>query len=151
MYSYFTSLFRSDRWYLLVLYRSWAVIPCHWSVIMLIVACILQVLRNHPMPLISQIVDICLHITSLEQLSDAIYRSDLLVFYKSWAIIQCHWLQLIGQIIDKWLCFTCLEQLFNAIDRSDRWSLIVFCRSWALLFDVIDRSDPWYLLVFYKS
>jgi len=50
------------------------------------IACILQVLSNYLVPLIGQIIGICLYFTSIEQFSDAIDRSDhryLLVFYMS--------------------------------------------------------------------
>jgi len=111
---YFTSLEqlsyaidRSVHRYVLVFFRSWAIIWCRWSVRPLIFACILQVLSNYPMPLIGQTIDICLYLAIIEQLSRAIDRSDhwylfvfykyrsdhvyLLVFYKSWVTIRCHW------------------------------------------------------------
>jgi len=37
----------------------------------------LQNTSNYPMPLIGQIIDICLYFASLEKLTDAIDRSDL--------------------------------------------------------------------------
>ena len=84
-----------DHWYLLVFYKSWAIIRYPLSVRMIdiclcftsheqlsnllfrsgwfVVACILQVSSNYPIPFIGQ---------------DDWY---LLVFCKSWAIIRCHW------------------------------------------------------------
>ena len=59
------AIHRSDRWHLLVFYKSWAMIRCHWSVISLIFVCILQVKSNYSMPLIGQIIYICLCFTSL--------------------------------------------------------------------------------------
>ena len=61
----FDAIDRSDRWYLLVFYKYWATIPCHWSVRSLMFACILQVLINDPMPLIGQTFDISLYFISL--------------------------------------------------------------------------------------
>ena len=109
---------RSDHRFLLAFYKYLAIIGFHCSVrslifahfarleqLLLISASNLQVLSNYPTPLIGQI-DNCLYFaslynylmplisSSLEQLSDAIHRSEhwyLLVLYKSWAIIQCHW------------------------------------------------------------
>jgi len=64
---YFTSLEQlcdtidwSDHLYLLVFYKSWAIIRCHSSGRSFIFACILQVSSNYSMPLIGRIIDICL-------------------------------------------------------------------------------------------
>ena len=60
---------RSYRWYLLVFYKSGAIIldrSDHWY------SLYLQVLTNYPMPFIGHIVDMCLYFTSPEQLCDAI-------------------------------------------------------------------------------
>ena len=119
----------SDHWYMLVLFKYWAIILCHWSVGSLTFACILQVSRNYLMPLISQIIDICLYFTSVEQLSNAIDRSDhlhLLVFCK-------YLIPLIGQIIDICLYFASLEQWSDAIDRSDYRYLLVFYKTGATI------------------
>ena len=91
------------------------------------------------MPL-RQIMYICWCFTSLEQLSEDIYRSDrwyLLVFCKSGAIILCHWsvrsliyacilkglsnypMALAGQIGYICIYFASLEQLCDVVDRSD--------------------------------
>ena len=143
----FDAIDRADRSYLHVCYKSWAIIRCHWSVTSVILACILQVWSNNPMPLIGQILDICLYFTSLEQLFEAIDWSDhryLLVFHKSWTIIRCRWsvrslvfacvlhvlsnypMPLISQAIHICLYFTSLEQWFDAIDKSDHCNLLEF-------------------------
>ena len=84
-------LIGSEHWHSLVFCKSWAIIRCHWPVMSFRFACILPVPSNYPMPLIGQIIDICLNFTSTEQLSGAIDRSDhwhLLTFYflnSSWS------------------------------------------------------------------
>ena len=106
------------------------------------------------MPVIGHIVNICMYVAGLAQLSDAIDRSDhtyLHVFYKSRAIIRCLWLgrsmicgcilqvlsrdpmPLIGQIIDRCLDFANLAQLLDAIDRSVHTYVLGFCKYWVII------------------
>ena len=71
------------------------------------------------MLLIGQIVDMCLYFTSLEQMFDAVGRSDWLIFACILQVSRNYSMPSVGQIVDICLYFTSVEQLFDAIDRSD--------------------------------
>jgi len=107
----FDAIDRANRSYLNLFYKYWAIIRCHWSARSVILACILQVWSNNPMPLISHILDICLYLQVLSNYSRPF----------------------IGQIIGISWYFTSLEQLSDATDRKDRWYLLVFYKSWAII------------------